>query len=233
MPSKKKVKTEEEIIDGQLSIPDAATASPEPLEHELTVQDGIIRPLVTPEEAKAAWRAYQDLCKAILAPEDMIKIVSFNGKKSTTKFFKTKSAWRKLSTAFNLSTEIIKEERVDYETYFVVKIIARTTAPNGRSMDGTGSCASNERKFSHLEHDVRAQAETRAKNRSIADMIGGGEVSAEEVIEMEEQQKAKCSRDHDQLPQKQVTTDGKNKDRPYVKCPSCTFFKWLDEEVAA
>lgn len=230
MAAKKDKKEEEVVIDGQVSIDDAVKSHEKPLETALAVNDGIIRPLVTPDQARAAWKAYQDLCKAILAPEDLIKIVSFNGKKSITKFFKTKSAWRKLSTAFNLSTEIIKEERVDYETYFVVKIVARTTAPNGRSVDGTGACASNERKFAHMEHDVRAQAETRAKNRSIADMIGGGEVSAEEVIEMEEQQKAKCSRNHDELPQKQVTTEGKNKDRPYLKCPSCTFFKWLDEE---
>ena len=32
-----------------------------------------------------------------------------------------------------------------------------------------------------LHHDVRATAETRAKNRAIADLVGGGEVSAEEM----------------------------------------------------
>jgi len=32
-----------------------------------------------------------------------------------------------------------------------------------------------------LEHDVRATAETRAKNRAIADLVGGGEVTAEEM----------------------------------------------------
>lgn len=190
----------------------------------------IIAPLVTPEQARKAWKQYEELCKAILAPEDLVKITSFNGKKSIVKYFKTKSAWRKISTAFNLSTEIIKEDRLERDGYFVVQITARTTAPNGRFVDGTGACASNERKFTHLEHDVRAQAETRAKNRSIADLIGGGEVSAEEVMEMEEQQKEKCPRDHTQLPQKTVSTEGKNKGRPYLKCPACAHFEWLDEE---
>jgi hypothetical protein len=44
-----------------------------------------------------------------------------------------------------------------------------------------GACASNERRFAHLDHDVRATAHTRGKNRAIADLVGGGEVSAEEL----------------------------------------------------
>ena len=32
-----------------------------------------------------------------------------------------------------------------------------------------------------LEHDIRVTAETRAKNRAISDLVGGGEISAEEV----------------------------------------------------
>ena len=32
-----------------------------------------------------------------------------------------------------------------------------------------------------LEHDIRATAETRAKNRAISDLVGGGELSAEEA----------------------------------------------------
>jgi len=36
-------------------------------------------------------------------------------------------------------------------------------------------------RWAHEEHDVYALAHTRAKNRAIADLIGGGEVSAEEI----------------------------------------------------
>ncbi len=35
-----------------------------------------------------------------------------------------------------------------------------------------------------LEHDVRVTAETRAKNRAISDLVGGGEISAEEIESM-------------------------------------------------
>ena len=35
-----------------------------------------------------------------------------------------------------------------------------------------------------MEHDVYATAHTRAKNRAISDLVGGGEVSAEEMLAM-------------------------------------------------
>jgi hypothetical protein len=46
---------------------------------------------------------------------------------------------------------------------------------------GIGTCSTTERKFSKPEHDILAIAHTRAKNRAISDLIGLGEVSAEEL----------------------------------------------------
>lgn len=219
---KSKKETPEEVQDGTVM-------SPEVVEQALVPAESIIRPLVTPVQAKAAWKAYQDLCKAILEPSDFVKIPRFvKGKGMVVTPFKVKSAWRKLATAFNLSSEVVKEERVEYEGYFVVKIIVRTLAPNGRFVDGTGTCSSNEREFAHKEHDVRAQAETRAKNRSISDMIGGGEVSAEEMMQMEEKKKEECPRDHEKLEPKESTKEGANKGRPYARCTLCYWGKWLD-----
>jgi hypothetical protein len=219
----------EEIIDAPETSPNA------PQQTAVALLDAnIVKPSVTPQQAAAQWKVYQELCNAILEPSDFLKLSTFGGpgKGMITKYFKVKSAWRKLATAFNLSVEIIKEVRKEYEDpkHFVVEITARVTAVNGRFMDGTGTCSSIERKFTHLEHDVRAQAETRAKNRAIADMIGGGEVSAEEVMAMEENKKEKCPQDHEKLPEKIVSTEGKNKGRPYKKCNKCTFFEWQDEE---
>lgn len=146
---------------------------------EITVAQNemIVMPMVTPEQAKAAMDSYQNMVRAIVNGSDYQQI----GDKS----FKKKSAWRKLATAFNLSVEIIKEERKEYDKYFVYEVTAKATAPNGRVMTGLGSCASNERGFAHVEHDVRATAETRAKNRCISDLIGAGEVSAEEMGSVE------------------------------------------------
>ncbi|MBP9780275.1 hypothetical protein KBD33_06715, partial [Candidatus Gracilibacteria bacterium] len=92
-----------------------------------------------------------------------------------------KSGFRKLATAFGISTEIVRENRINFEKYFVYEITVRATSPSGRYSEACASCASNEKEFSHLENDVRATAQTRGTNRAIADLIGSGEVSAEEL----------------------------------------------------
>jgi hypothetical protein len=84
---------------------------------------------------------------------------------------------------FNLSDEIVEAEKImaqgseDYTWRFVVRV----TAPNGRTALGVGMCSTEERNFAHKDHDVYATAHTRAKNRAISDIIGAGEVSAEEI----------------------------------------------------
>lgn len=68
----------------------------------------------------------------------------------------------------------------------VQKVTATVTiqAPNGRTQLGTAACALSEgRGFKHPDHDLAATAFTRALNRAILDMIGWGEVSAEEIAE--------------------------------------------------
>ena len=94
-----------------------------------------------------------------------------------------KSGWRKLAFAFNVTDTIIKADREQElgKDYFVWRIQVRAIAPNGRTSTGIGACASNERKFAHEEHDVYAMAHTRAKNRAFSDILGLGEVSAEEM----------------------------------------------------
>jgi hypothetical protein len=58
--------------------------------------------------------------------------------------------------------------------------------PTGRSSVGVAIASWSEKKeWAHVEHDVFALCHTRAKNRAIADLVGGGEVSAEELIPSE------------------------------------------------
>lgn len=98
------------------------------------------------------------------------------------KIYIKRSGWRKLAFAFNISDEIIKSEKeLLADNAFVWRIWVKTTAPNNRYVVGIGSCSSNERAFAHVEHDVYATAHTRAKNRAISDILGSGEVSAEEM----------------------------------------------------
>lgn len=210
-------------------------------------QSAIVAPAVSVEVAVANFDAYQKLVSGLLKAEDYQKIGD--------KQFKKKSAWRKLATAFNLNVVVVKEERKVYDDCFVFEITARATAMNGRVMEGTGSCASNERKFAHTEHDVRATAETRAKNRAISDLIGAGEVSAEEVeadqgkaparpsvqeqatdADVEDrapQAPAKiekgCPIDHDSLNVLTVKKEGRNQGKKFQACSQCDHFKWVQE----
>jgi len=64
---------------------------------------------------------------------------------------------------------------------FVITAVYRAKAPNGQYIDGDGTCDTWESGYPDSMHNVRATAHTRAKNRAIADLVGFGEVSAEEV----------------------------------------------------
>jgi len=246
--AKKKEKIEEVVTDAETveTVEEAPVKARKMVAVEPT-QFGIVRPMITAVEAKAQWEAYLELKKSFLDRNDYQDLKIYTaGKGMVSKPFIKKSGWRKLATAFNVSVQIVGEVRKEYLTMdytnnksgtttvkpgFVVEIVARASALNGRFMDGTGTCASNERNFAHLEHDIRATAETRAKNRAIADLIGGGEVTADEMMQIEEQKTNSCPRDHLKLPPKVVETVGKNKGRPYVRCPSCTFFEWQDAKT--
>ena len=106
------------------------------------------------------------------------------------KFLK-KSGWRKIARAFNLSVTKISDrvERDAEGNPLRAEVVVRAIAPNGTVQDGDGYCAASESRFSRaagrqkLENDLRATATTRAKNRAISDLVGMGEVSAEEVVQ--------------------------------------------------
>ncbi len=154
--------------------------------------------IVDVEAAEAFMNNYQELVKALLDKDDYQKI----GKKD----FKKKSAWRKLATAFNISDDIINEEIVRDDNYRIISATyyVKATLPNGRSSVGIGVCSIFDKirysdtgrykadtedvsnfelrgRFSNAEHDIPSTAHSRAKNRAISDLIGAGDVSAEEM----------------------------------------------------
>jgi len=141
------------------------------------VKSSIVMPAVSTDEAVKAWHAYQDLANKITTEDDTQYIVG--------KLFKKKSFWRKCQRFFNLSMELISEERQAIGDKFIYKFVYRSIAPNGAFCDGTGTCSSDEKGLLKTEHNTRAIAETRAKNRAISDLVAFGEVSAEEMMQSE------------------------------------------------
>ena len=135
------------------------------------------------------WDAYQRLCKGLLNDNDYQEIIvkekDENGNYVKVKrHFKKKSAWQKLSRAFNVDTEIVdrKIERTKMgrvrEAYYCV----RASLPNGRSVESDALCSRSEKgKDKVSDHTIMSTAKTRATNRAIAELIGAGEVSAEEM----------------------------------------------------
>jgi hypothetical protein len=161
------------------------------------------RELINVDLAMEEWDRYQELTKRLLNDTDYQKI----GKQK----FKKKSAWRKYARAFNISCAVVSQEVARAEDGFpqFARVVVRATEPGGRWQDADQECHVQERccpaavdgacfKVSwqshdccergcsgrlHFSHpgDLPATALTRAKNRAISDLIGAGEVSAEEM----------------------------------------------------
>lgn len=137
--------------------------------------------MIDVDQAEAAYKAYVDLCNRILDDKDYATI---SGRKA-----RKRSGWAKLRRFYGISAQVIKEERVppltEWEPGQVFMYRFTVEAQLGfRIEHGDGACESEELAGSNIaptEHNVRAKALTRAKNRATSDLIGGGEVSAEEL----------------------------------------------------
>ena len=160
-------------------------------ENEIVVveQDSAAISTVNVDQALQEWNAYQKITELMLDETDYQQIQG--------RAFKKKSAWRKYARAFNITTEIIDKDIVKTDKGAVkeASFIVRATLPTGRYADGWGNCSRQEGNKAHPNHDIPATAMTRATNRAIADLIGAGEVTAEEIqaeLKMEAVERAKA-----------------------------------------
>lgn len=162
----------------------------------LALAPDIVRPVVSATEAAGVWKEFQELKKAILTKDDICDIGG--------RCYVRKSGLRKIKTCFNISLHVVDDRRRELDCgEFEYIIRAKATAPNGTSVEAIGSCNSTEpfglrqkrsaAKQSNVQleqvrpedvaYAIRSMAQTRAFNRCIADLIGGGEPSAEEIGE--------------------------------------------------
>jgi hypothetical protein len=134
---------------------------------------------------------YQELKRQIGTPDDFQKI----GDKQHPK----KSFVRKVQRFFNVSCEIIQDEPLKDEKGKPIAWLAKVRAVHqatGAFQEADGSCGFDEKvdkygrpdKKRQTIHNIRSHAITRAKNRAILDLVGFGEVSAEEINEREHYQ---------------------------------------------
>jgi hypothetical protein len=139
-------------------------------------QSMLIKPAGTIQEAAEQFQLYQQLKEKLATKDDFQPI---RGKKHPKKSFV-----RKVQRFFNLSCEIIRDEPLKDEGKIIAWVAtARAThLQTGSFQDADGSCSFDEKNEKQRTiHNIRAHAITRAKNRAILDLVGFGDVSAEEV----------------------------------------------------
>jgi len=155
-------------------------------EKKLETQSGFIRPLLSVDQAVEAFNQYQALKTKLRGEGDFIAFTDHLG---NVKEAPTKSWRSKLTRFFGISVEIVSETTEQLaDGSFVVKVIAKAIAPNGLFMFGDGACWSKtknekDRRGNPIDiyHNTRSHAITRAKNRAVLELVGFGEVSAEEI----------------------------------------------------
>jgi hypothetical protein len=162
----------------------------------------IVVPRVDVETVIEHFNRFQELKSRVLRDEDYL-FVGPDGRptdkgKHVSEHIK-KTGWSKLALIFNLNVEILKREKMWGEDkngkYYVWTYHVRATAPNGRYQDAEGACSSRdpfyakrydpktkeERWIEPDEKNIMLKAQTVAFNRAVSFLIGGGELSAEEV----------------------------------------------------
>jgi hypothetical protein len=179
--------SDEPIVDAEVVAEEVAVAPAQEASTQLVRRERrseVLRPL-DPDTLLQSFEEYQDLLQRLLTNDD------WQGKPNQRGSFVKKKGWRKIATAFDLDVTVIpgmsKIERNENGAPIRAEVWMRAIAPSGRTMDGDGYCSVTEPRFADargrqkLENDLRATATTRAKNRAISDLIGMGDVSAEEV----------------------------------------------------
>ena len=136
---------------------------------------GFVELSATVAELEARFKQYQQLKEKLLTAEDIVKI-------GNTDYIR-KSGRTKFEVAFNLSTKVLSERKeIDitdpkkYAYHFTVQCIAN----NGRVIEEVGTCDNTE-KSGAAEHIIRSMAKTRATSRAVFEMIGAGDMAAEEA----------------------------------------------------
>jgi hypothetical protein len=178
--------TDAEVVDVDLTpeLVEDSTQGPSTQLVRRERRSEVLRPLDT-EAVLASFDEYQQLVQRILTPKD------WQGRPNAEGSFVKKKGWRKIATAFDLDVRAIpgmsRVERDENGNAVRAEVWVRAVSPAGRVMDGDGYCSADEPRFAgakgrqKLENDLRATATTRAKNRAISDLVGMGDVSAEEV----------------------------------------------------
>src|SRR4030095_1989639 len=196
------IKQLEESMSTQLTVP--STLPP------------VVRVIMRSDEMALAIGEYRELQKTLdkSMPD---QIMDIQGKE-----FRKKGYWRAVRTAFGLSVESRTpedQERIVTDDDWGYRVTYRATSPSGNYADGDGCCMASEKnkgRMTATEHNVRSHCHTRAFNRAVSNLVGFGEVSAEEIEDSDrhpEQRQAEAAVQHEEKTGTRVETEAQRKAR--------------------
>lgn len=150
----------------------------------------IIMPAMDIRSAKSMFDGFQNIKTDLLTEQDKSIIAG--------KTFVNKSGWRKIKTMFGFDEEILNSQRFldeDGTIRWVYRVRVKH-AKTGIFADAEASCdtkedyafKSKQHKILKPENMIMAMAQTRAFNRAISDLVGGGEAEIQEDAEEEKPQ---------------------------------------------
>lgn len=139
-----------------------------------------------PQAFAHAFDAYKQIQEVIDArmPKEIMRIGD--------KMFRKKAYWRAVATAFNVDCTMHAEEHFEAGDDWGYRVVYTARSKDGRSASGDGVCMASEKSKGRMEathHNVRGHAHTRAFNRAISNLVGFGEVSADELPDEEKQER--------------------------------------------
>jgi len=196
-------KIESEPLQRGSVLPQIKREQPYPTDNKDTAtntQGGFLAPATTIQNALETFNMFENAKTKLLNQNDVLWI-GRDGRPSTPgkggKPHIKRSGWRKMARFFGLNCTIINREKIksrDSEgEFYLWMYTVRATHPNGCHYDGEGIATSRDPFFSKKggvriepnEANIMMKAQTIAFNRAISDLLGSGEVSADEMVEVE------------------------------------------------
>ena len=141
----------------------------------VSVNDGVLVPDV--KRAAEAMKAFEQLKKDLL--DQGKDYVTIQGKYAITR-----AGFSKIALAFGLSTSVVSLKRIVIQDDYIVHAIGRAQATNGRYAEANASCSKSEFTGGAIKGtiaNIEAKAGTRAVSRAVANLVGGGVLSEDEL----------------------------------------------------
>lgn len=129
------------------------------------------------KKAAEAMKAFDTLKRELL--DDKKDYVTIGGKLAITR-----AGFSKIALAFGLSTSVVSLKRIVTDRDYIVHAVGRAQASNGRFAEANASCSKSEFEGGGIKGtiaNIEAKAGTRAVSRAVANLVGGGVLSEDEL----------------------------------------------------